>query len=597
MGIDLKIALERATSLARQKDHPSAKRYLKQIEQSRRLAPGVYFAVGNVYREMGDHQASEKCFRSVVRAIPSDKRGHLNLGSALRSQGKDSEALACFQRAIELDPDWPEAHFNAGNALRSLGRLGEAISAYRKSISLKPGYSDACVNLGISLHEFGDYISSVEVFSQLLESGTAEPDLAFLNRASARFKLKQYDLALEDAANVLEIDPSNAKAMAIQGAVLNDIGKPNQALEALSRALDIDPNAVEPLTNRGVVLQGLLRVSEAINDYERALQLENHVQAKWNLALARLLLGDFKLGWELYESRFGKQEFKNFFDQRPGALLPSLEAARNRVILVVWEQGLGDTLQFVRFLPELSDVASKVVLDLQPSVRSLIERLDVRLEWAYEQTTRPEIDFHVPLMSLPRLMGTSIGSIPLRSGYLRAHQSHIDKFEAILSHRLDGKKVKRIGLVWSGSLAHSGDKKRSIPLRGFLMPFADLIGFELISLQKDIREEDEATLKNSKVIDLRHHIDTFEDTAALCSLCDLVVSVDTSVCHLAGALGVPTWVLLPFAPDFRWLLSRLDSPWYSSVRLFRQPELGAWREVMSAVRSQLVQQGYCSEAV
>jgi tetratricopeptide (TPR) repeat protein len=363
-------------------------------------------------------------------------------------------------------------------------------------------------------------------------------------------------------------------------------------LANFDRVLALEPKNVNALYNRANVLCELRRFDEAFAAFAATLALDPaHAGAHWNEGLARLLLGDFQAGWEKYEWRWQTESQRHQRRDFAQPLWLGNEPLAGKTILVHAEQGYGDTLQFVRYLPQLAALGAKVVLEVQPNLTSLLAGVKGASQVIPKGASLPPFDMHCPMMSLPLALKTSLNSIPSNIPYLEAPNERLRKWQ----DRLSPRRGLRVAFAWAGSATHKRDLARSIPLAKLQTLFQAVHAqnnqtIEWLSVQRDLRDGDAEILKvHSHVQQLGPALNDFGDAAAVLSLADLVITVDTAIAHLAGALGRPVWVLLPFSPDFRWLLDREDSPWYSSARLFRQPSMGDWDSVITRVRESIVE--------
>ena len=470
-----------------------------------------------------------------------------NLGLALKELGRLEDALISYDRAIAIKPDSAEAYYNRGLTLQELKQLKRARASYDKAISLKPEYAEAYCDRGNVLHELG-----------LLEEAVA------------------------NYQNAIALNTEFAGAFSNRGNVLKKLGRLYEALESFDKALTIKPDYAEAYSNRGLALQELKRQEEAVASFEKAISIKpDFAEAHWNKSVTLLLMGDFEYGLKLYEWRWKNEALalpkRNF----PQPLWLGSENIAGKTILLHAEQGLGDTIQFCSYAKMVKNLGARVVLEVPPALSGLLNGLQGVDTLVQTGQALPEFDYHCPLMSLPLAFKTELLTIPSPSPYLCADANKLEQWSAKLGER----KKPRIGLVWSGSTIHKNDHNRSLKLEALLSHLSK--DYEYVSLQKEVRQVDAELLAGS---DIRHYgqeLKDFSDTAALCALMDIVISVDTSVAHLAGAIGKPTWVLLPYVPDWRWLLDRDDSPWYESVRLYRQSEDRRWEPVLECVAKDL----------
>jgi hypothetical protein len=362
------------------------------------------------------------------------------------------------------------------------------------------------------------------------------------------------------------------------------LGRLEEALESYARARAIKPDYAEALYNQGNALVMLGRHREALASYERALAIKpDHAEAQWNQGLARLRLGDFRAGWKQYEWRWQRPDGVKSQRSFAQPVWTGQQSLQGKTILLHAEQGLGDTIQFVRYATLVARRGAKVMLEVQRTLKGLLARVEGVAGIVGRGEELPAFDLHCPLLSLPLAFGTELSSIPASVPYLAATDDRIETWSA----RLPPRKGLRVGIAWSGNAKHKDDRNRSIALARLAHLFA-APGVQFVSLQKDARDGEAEVLRDIPgFLDLGPELKDFADTAALISLIDLVISVDTSTAHLAGAMGKPVWVLLPFSPDWRWLLEREDSPWYPTARLFRQPMIGDWESVIGRMRREL----------
>ncbi|MFZ4478530.1 MAG: tetratricopeptide repeat protein [Rhodoferax sp.] len=433
-------------------------------------------------------------------------------------------------------------------AFHQRGQLVQAQALYADLLKIQPKQVDALYLLGVIAGQTGDHGRAIDLIGKAIEIKPDNP-LFYYNLGVAFKELKQYDAAAESYRKAIAIKPDYAQAHSNCGIALKELGQVGPALASYDRAIAIKPD---------------------------------YAEAYWNKAVALLLSGDFDQGWALHEWRWrrDKAAARNF--RQP--LWLGKEAVAGKTILLHGEQGLGDTIQFCRYASLVADLGARVVLEVQPPLLDVLKQLTGVSEWVAAGAALPEFDIHCPLLSLPLAFNTRLDAIPASAQYLAANADKLTLWEG----RLGRKAGPRIGLVWSGSSAHKKDHDRSVLLSALLAQLpAD---FQYVSLQKEVREIDRTALESSgKILHFGDQLRDFNDTAALCELMDLVISVDTSVAHLSGALGKRTWLLLPFVPDWRWLLDREDSPWYPSAKLIRQPAAGDWESVFAKVGADLAQ--------
>jgi tetratricopeptide (TPR) repeat protein len=533
-----------------------------------------------LYRSGRRDEAETICTR-ILKAHPSHFDAMHLLGLLKLDDGKPAAALRLLEAAVKATPNAPQLLSNLGRALSALNRDDEALAVIDRSLTLAPESFESLNIRGNVLLKINRADEALAVFERALR---IEPRLlaARANLGSALAQLGRFEEALAHFDAVLAAHPNHAETHLNRANVLASLGRASDALTAYARALDVRPDYLRAQLGRGVALQALNRHEEALAAFAIVLKADkDNADARHNSAMSQLTLGDYRRGFENYEARWqrtGVQKRRSF--GKP-LWLGEYPLAR-RTILISVEQGLGDTIQFVRYAPLLARTGAKVVLETQPPLAALLARVEgVSSVVAYGDPL-PPYDVHCPAGSLPHAFGTEVSTIPAAVPYLAASAERVEKWR----ERIERLPKPRIAFVWAGSAAHPNDRNRSIALTRLAPLFAGPGSF--ISLQRDLRPgETEALARCSNVTDVAADLDDFDDTAAVVSLVELVIAVDTSVAHLAGAMGRPAWLLIPFQPDWRWLLDREDSPWYPSARLFRQPAPGDWESVVARVSNEL----------
>ena len=585
--------------------------YLEILAVDVRHAKSLY-GLGLIALATGHYDAAARMIERAISSNGSDAAFYVSLGAALRPQGKDDEALAAYRRALALRPDLEEAHFNLGSILleqrkpdeakthleralalrpdcaethHAMGRLltiiappEKAAASLRRAIELRPEFVEALNDLGNLCCIGGEYDEATACFERIL---SLQPDLAEAhNNLGAVFRDQG---RLEEARacheRALALKPYYAEAHTNLGNVLRDQGRLEESAACHERALALRPDFAEASNNLGNTLRSQGRVDEARRSYERALALDpGSIEARWNRSLVALLQGDYATGWRDYEVRYKRKRNRpRSFPQRQWRGEP-LEGA---AILLHAEQGLGDTIQFLRYVPRVRAAGGEVILDVPAGVMRLAAQIPGVAAVVKTGDPLPAFAWHCPLMSLPLAFGTTLESVPAEVPYLTVPEEALRDAEALCRP----KDCLRVGLVWSGNARYLEDRIRSVPFSS-LAPLLDLVSVRFFSLQMGPAAA-QLPPAEARVTDLQSAIKDFADTAALLSQLDLVITVDTSVAHLAGALARPAWVLLPFAPDWRWLTEREDSRWYPTLRLFRQPRPGDWDSVIERVRNEL----------
>jgi Flp pilus assembly protein TadD len=405
-----------------------------------------------------------------------------------------------------------------------------------------------------------------------------------LHLASAiALKRAQFDACITLATHALTVSPGHAEVLANRGAALRRTNRAEEALADYDQALAAGASTPTLLVNRGIALAALNRHGEAIAQYDHAIALDaRHATAYFHRGLSRLVTGDLPSGFADNEWRWAGSETQGPPRALPGRRFTGAENVAGMTVLLYAEQGLGDTIQFARYAKLLKERGARVVLEVHPPLKRLLTQVAGADNVIAMGDPLPLLDYHCPLLSAPLAFGTTLETIPRERRYVDAEESLARKWEA----RIASRSGARVGFAWSGSRTLVNDSSRSIPLAAL----APLIAAApvAVSLQMDVRERDRPALDAGALVQVEG-IEDFADTAAIVDALDLVVTVDTSVAHLAGALGKPVWILLPFSPDWRWLLDRDDSPWYPSARLFRQPAPGDWKGVIGRVAAELAE--------
>jgi tetratricopeptide (TPR) repeat protein len=516
---------------------------------------------------------------TALAAKPESYGANTYIGVILADLEHFEEAIYSYRRALEIKPDYAEVHNNLGNVLRAVGRLEEAIASYCRALAIKPDFAEAHFNLGYTFQALSRYEQAISSYQRAL---AIKPDyaVAHYNCGVALQALRRHEEAIASYRTVLATNPGYAWAHNNLGTQLDALNRYEEAIACYHNALSIKPDFAEAHNNLGIVLAALGRHKEAIASYNNALRIKSdYADAHRNKGFASLAMGDFETGWPEYEWRWetaqGLSEKRSFTQP----LWLGREDIAGKTILLYCEQGLGDTIQFVRYLPLVATMGGTVILEVQPGLKTLFENLKGANAILEHGEPLPSFDVHCPLMSLPLAFKTRSAAIPASIPYILPDPGRQTEWEKRLHHC----EHPRIGIAWSGNPNVKRDRNRSIPLQK-LMPLIRKTGLTFYVLQKEIRTEDFELLKSSTSFkNYSAQLSDFADTAALMSFMDLVISTDTSLAHLAGAMGKPTWILLMFSADWRWLLHRQDSPWYPTVRLFRQPKLCDWESVIESV--------------
>jgi tetratricopeptide (TPR) repeat protein len=523
----------------------------------------------------------------IARAIRQDpKPAYLSsLGTTLRQQGRREDALKAFDKALQLKPDDAELWVNLGNVLAELERLDDALLSYQKALQFNPRHWDAACRSGVVLRGLGRFEEAAGRF-ELCDQLRPDHALTLYMRSMSLRDLKRHSEALDPGLRAHALDPDNADICNNNGILLQHLDRHQEALRWFEKALVLRPNASNALNNKANSLTELRRFDEALATYARVKVLDpTNVALEWNVALLQMLTGDFEAGWIGREARWKVPGLPVVY---PKFLQPRWlgdAAVEGKTILVGCDEGLGDTIQFVRYVPMLAERGARVILVVQDALHSLLAEMPGATRCLPKSTrVLPEFELHSPICSLPLAFGTRLDTIPSAASYLPPPAPALVQ---AWQDRLGPHDRLRVGIVWSGNATHVNDRNRSMSLQT-LSRLLD-VDATFVSLQKDPRPDDKAELRaRTGIVDLTEHLADFADTAALIRCLDLVITVDTAVAHLAGALGCPTWILLPHMPDFRWLLDRDDSPWYPTMRLFRQTGTGDYASVLGRMRSELL---------
>ncbi len=599
----------------------------------------------------GAFAESADLFAQAVEARPDAVASHNNLGVALTALGRLAEARACFVRALQRKPDYVDAHYNLGNAERDLGAADAARTAYDAALALDPSFADALnargdllrgvgeidaalrdldravavkparavfhnnraaalmqagntvaaeagleraialdptladahYNLGNILQDRRDFTGALARYDQALALHPAHA-AALNNRGNVLRALKRHADAIESYTRAITAAPDSADAYINRGAAAADLGRAADALADHDRAAQLAPTSADAHNSRGIALRELGRHAEAEAAHRRAIDLApDHAEAHWALSICLLQQGDFARGWPLYEWRWKvaslKLEPRDF-----AAPLWRGEDLRGKTILLHGEQGLGDAIQFSRYVPLVAECGARVLLEVAAPLAPLLRTVPGVTQIFTKGEALPPFDLHCPLLSLPLAFATTPTHVPAPTPIVIPPEKM-----AAWGERLGPRRRPRIGISWSGNARHTADLQRSIALEDFAAMLPP--GADYVSLQKDERPEDVAFLLSTHLAIRRFAgaLHDFSDTAALCAQMDLIISVDTSVAHLAGTLGKPVWILVAASADWRWLLERRDSPWYPTALLCRQPVAGDWKSVLTTVRAYLTE--------
>jgi tetratricopeptide (TPR) repeat protein len=600
---------------------------LANAGQAVRLAlkdAGAHADLGVALEAVGRERQALECFERAIALDPNLTAAHHNRAMLLARLGEHERALQSFDRALALQPHHAALHANRGNTLRELGQLSEAEQSYSLALAIAPHDPAMLQGRALVRYLLQRHVEALRDYDALGAYGEDQA-AALVGRGATLVALRRYADALAPLERAIELLPAEAEAHIQRGVALLNLERNAEALESFDRALAIRPDASGVLNNRGIALTGTGRVPEALESFIRSalvngLAAENQTNmgivlkilgrhreaaasfgralahkpgdpsARFALAFLYLTLGEFALGWPLYEARFEVPALGNPARHFSAPRWNGTEPLAGKTLLVHAEQGLGDVIQFCRYLRLLAAQGATVVFEVMPALRALLRTLPPAIQFVSRGEPLPPFDYYCPLLSLPLAFKTRPDTIPAQVPYLTAEPQRT----ASWWERLRSLPGLRVGLAWQGNPAVEKliwARGRSIPL-GSLEPLAQLPGVSLVSLQKGPGLEQ---LRNvpfaGRIIDLSADLDrgpdAFLDTAAVMEGLDLVISSDTSVAHLAGALGRPVWTVLAASPEWRWGLGRSDTPWYPTMRLFRQTTDGDWTAVVAEIAAAL----------
>lgn len=536
----------------------------------------AYANLGAGLQAQGRLEEAIAAYQQAIAIRPHFADAHRHLGVALKTQGRPQEAEASFRQAIAIRPGHAEAHTNLGSLLEAIGRPEEAEAAHRRAIAIRPDHADAHTNLGVALRAQGKPDEAIAAYQRAI---AIKPDhaIAQYNLGNILKMQGRAEEAIAAYRRALAIKPDYADAHTNLGVALKEQDKLEEAVAAYRQAIALKPDHADAQTNLGVVLAALGELDEAIAAHRRALAIKpDHADAHYNLALVLLRAGQFSTGWAEHEWRWRRQRSPQ---PRPSGkpLWRGEPLPKGSTILLWGEQGLGDQIQFARYASCVSDLGARVILEVNGALVPLLSGLRGVSEVIAGGTPDSEFDVHCSLMSLPFALGTELSTIP-PVPLITAHRAEVPRW----AERL-GSDLPKIGIAWSGSQAYQNDRSRSMPLSAFRSVMSE--EFRWVVLQKDIRDADRPYLDSlSNVVCPGEN---FVNTAAIAESCDLVISVDTSIAHLAATIGRPVWLLQSFDADWRWLQGRADSPWYPTVKLYPQQRMGDWDRLLRRVSADL----------
>lgn len=559
-----------------------AERSLKDILKSQPNNFDALHILGVICAATGQRDEAAQLFRQALALDGKNVSLHYKLARVQFESGQFGAALRAYENIIALGYIKPEILLAKTAALINLQRHREALDCIEQALAEWPGYADGWSHKGSILYQLGHFEEALACFDKALSLQPATAD-SWYKKSLALDKLKRYADALTSIDRALALAPKTATYLLDRAVILHKLERYAESLIDNETALALAPGNAEAWGDHGLTLSRMKRHEQALDSYQRALDLRaDYADVLSNQSLSQLVLGRFEAGWQSYEYRWKKGN-ADFPRHTEIPLWLGEQAISGKRILLWSEQGLGDTIQFCRYAALVAASGAEVVLEVDPALKAIAQTMGDFKVIAIGEAF-PPVDYQTPLMSLPLVFKTGLASIPASPSYFKADSQKVENWKD--RQKFANGKLK-IGLACSGNAGNTNDHRRSIPLQAFA-PLLQLDGAEFFLVQKDIRETDQAyLLQASNLRQVANDIADFDDTAAVVASLDLVISVDTSVAHLSGALGMPVWILLPWVPDWRWLLDREDSPWYPSARLFRQEQAGNWQGVIECVTSAL----------
>ncbi len=628
MNPQLAFLLSKSLEYLRESNLDAAEPLLKQAISIESNHPDALRFLGIIYAQRKDFQQALKYFDAVIKVNPQNGIAHSNLGNVLFELSQFEKAIHAYDKSISLNPSYAEAWSNKGNALYELERYEEALIHHDKAIAMNPSYAEAWSNKGNALYELERYEEALTHHDRAITLNPSYAE-AWSNRGLVLNGLKDYKNALAHHDNAISLQPMSAKLWVNKGLTYSGLEQHENALALYDHALTLNPNFAEAWTNKGNAVFALGHIKESIEDHQRAIQLKpdyaqawynlgisysalkryqesidsydqairlkpDYAMAYWNKSLVELTIGDLRNGWQNFEARAFIKNSPLIAKYNSIPRLQNLSDAKKGKILIWSEQGLGDCIQFCRYVSALAKLGANITFVTPQSLSTLMESLDGAIQIVDECGDLSHFAFQAPLMSLPLIFNTEIATIPSSGGYLNADLTK----ENIWEQKLSSARLLKVGLVWNGGFRPDQPEmwavnaRRNIPIE-MIARLQHLSNIEFYSLQKGDPAESELECNKSTIwptnnlLNFAPELKDFSDTAALISNLDLVISVDTSTAHLAAALGKPTWILNRYDTCWRWLEDRADSPWYPNVRIYRQKAPGAWREVLDLVEKDL----------
>ena len=531
--------------------------------------------------QTGDLDLSKSILLKILEIEPNEVNTLHMLGVIYKEEKQYDQSLFFLNQALALDGEFSKIHYNKGLLHYERCEYAEAIAHYNLAIKLEDNFQDAWLNKGNALHKLQEYSQAIGEFERVIEANQNDFE-AWNYRGISLNELKRYDEALASYEKAVSLNPLYHEAWSNRGVTLNELKRYEEALKSYEHSISLKPDYHVAIYNKGIALNKLKRYDEALAAYDKAIGLKpDYFDAHWNKSLNQLLTGNLKDGLKNYEYRWARSNADSKRHQQFPALTNTRELSGKRVL--VWcEQGYGDTIQFCRFINKLIELKADVIFEVQEPLKELLRHSFSDSHVIKLGEPFGNIDYQIPLLSLPLLFDTNLTNIPNAQPYVQATQEGLGNWKNRL--KKNNQKIN-IGIACSGNENVFNGKNRSIDLSLF-QPIASQANLFLI--QKDLKESDHSFLKTQPGIKfLGNEIKSFDDSASIVQEMDVIITIDTSLAHLSGALGKPTFLLLPMNPDWRWLLNHDCSPWYPTIRIFRQHTPDKWERLIEEVASEL----------
>lgn len=553
---------------------------LKASEQINCSADALYY-LGSSFLSKTEYKKAEECLIRCLKVGGDFFEALHDLGTACAHLNKNDDALFYYRKALNYKTNSYQLYFNIARVLDDLKKFDESIDYYKKCLQLKPDFSEAWFNRAISLSQVKKYDESLFHYDKSIEINKNYVK-AWINKGGTLHQMKRYHEAIACYEQAIKLNPNNAQAWSNKGVTLNNLGKHCDALQHHQKAIELNPSFAAAWANAGLALNDLKQYKEAIDYYDTAIRLDQRMfNSYWNKSLTLLTLGRFDEGWDLYEYRWEKNDAENYKYSN----IPALKSTKNlinKTVLVWCEQGFGDSLHFYRYISELQKTGAIVTFEVQKSLQKLMQA-NLSCNVIHKTSEENIYDFQIPLLSLPKLFGTRLETIPAIKPVITVATEDIKKWIDKLN--LSKSKVN-IGLAISGNTNQQTNTQRSIPLEK-IQPLCKHGNIFLI--QNYLLSDDQKYLEEHPEINyLGNYLSDFTDTAEIVGCMDIIISTCTSLVHLAGSMNKKTFLMSRWAPDWRWLLDRDDSPWYPSVKIFRQQSIGNWDSVINQIEVDLI---------